>query len=205
MGRKFADITFTPSVVAAQERYGSRSYNQPFEDMEEPGDVLGEPETTFIQARDGFYQATVNEDGWPYVQFRGGPPGFLQVLDEKTIAYPDFRGNIQYISVGNLNTDGRVSLILMDYPNRRRLKIWATARIVHGDEDPALLKRLELPSYRARIERAVVMTIEAVDWNCPMHIKPRFTEQEIAAMNAPLNERIVDLEQQVQFLSGGLS
>ncbi len=202
MGRKFSDITFTPSVKAAQEYYGSRDYNQPFEDMDEPVNTLGEAETAFICERDGFYQATVNEDGWPYVQFRGGPAGFLTVLDERTIAYPDFRGNVQYISVGNMGVSDRVSLILMDYANRRRLKIWARARIVHAADEPDLLARLALPGYRARVERAVVMTIEAVDWNCPMHITPRFTEAEIGAMTAPLRERIVELEQQIQYASG---
>lgn len=202
MPRKFADITFTPSVKAAQERYGSRSHNQPFEDMEDSGDLIGDSEKQFIHERDGFYQASVSETGWPYVQFRGGPKGFLKVLDERTIAYPDFRGNVQYISVGNVNADGRVSLILMDYPKRRRLKVWAKARIVHESDDPALLARLELPNYRARIERAVVMDIAAVDWNCPVHITQRFTESEFAAMTAPLREKIVELEQQLQFLSG---
>jgi len=202
LGRKFSDITFTPSVKAAQDFYGSRAYNQPFEDMDESGDILGEAEATFIAERDGFYQSTVNEDGWPYVQFRGGPAGFLTVLDERTIAYPDFRGNVQYISVGNLNADDRVSMILMDYANRRRLKIWARARIVHEADDPELLSRLAVPGYRARVERAVMMTIEAVDWNCPMHITPRFTDAEVGAMNAPLRDRIVELEQQIEYLSG---
>lgn len=205
MARKFADITFTPSVKAAQERYGSRDYNLPFEDMDDPGDILGEAEAAFIHTRDGFYQATVNEDGWPYVQFRGGPAGFLTVLDARTIAYPDFRGNVQYISVGNLNADNRVSLILMDYANRRRLKIWARARIVHEADDPELLSRLVLPGYRARVERAVVMAIEAVDWNCPMHITPRFTETEVGTMTASLRDRITELEQQIQYVSGDAS
>ena len=194
MARKFADITFTPSVKAAQTRYGSRAANEGFELVEDPRNALGEAETEFIEARDGFYQATVNEDGWPYVQFRGGPAGFLKVLDERTIGYADFRGNIQYLSVGNLNANDRIALILMDYPNRRRLKIWARAQIVHYDEDPELLERLEVPTYRARVERAVVMTIEAVDWNCPQHITPRFTEAEIEEREAPLRTRIAELE-----------
>lgn len=205
MARKFAKISFTPSVKAAQERYGSRSHNQPFEDMDESGDTLGEAEIAFIHARDGFYQATVNEDGWPYVQFRGGPVGFLKALDDRTLAYPDFRGNIQYLSVGNLNAEERVSLILMDYANRRRLKVWARARIVHEQDDPDLLAKLALPGYRARVERAVVMEVEAVDWNCPMHITPRFTEPEIGALVAPLHERIVELETQIKGLTEGTS
>ncbi len=194
MAKKFADITFTPSVKAAQTRYGSRTKNQRFELADDPGDTLGEVEAAFIEARDGFYQATANEDGWPYVQFRGGPTGFLKVLDERTIGYADFKGNIQYLSVGNLNANDRVSLILMDYANRRRLKIWARARIVHHDEDPDLLARLEDPAYRARVERAIIMTIEAIEWNCPQHITPRFTEGEIDQLVAPLRNRIFELE-----------
>ncbi len=190
MARAFAEITFTPSVRAAQSRYGSRTANAGFEQAEDRRDVLTDREAEFIHARDGFYQASVSETGWPYVQFRGGPRGFLKVLDERTIGYADFRGNVQYISTGNINADGRVALILMDYPNRRRLKLWARARIVHESEDPALLARLEVPTYRARVERAVVMTIEAFDWNCPQHITPRFTEDEIAGLVAPLRQEL---------------
>ena len=190
MARAFAEITFTPSVRAAQTRYGSRAVNAGFEDAEERRDVLTDREAEFIAARDGFYQASVSETGWPYVQFRGGPKGFLKVLDGRTVGYADFRGNVQYISTGNIQADGRVALILMDYPNRRRLKIWARARVVHEEEDPDLLARLEIPTYRARVERAVVMTIEAFDWNCPQHITPRFTEDEIAELVAPLRQEL---------------
>lgn len=180
MARAFAKIAFTPSVKAAQERYGSRAGYQSFEQAEDHRDVLTSREAAFIAARDSFYQATVSETGWPYVQFRGGPKGFLKVLDSHTIGYADFRGNRQYITAGNIEANGRVSIILMDYPNRRRLKIWARARIVHEDEEPELLRRLEMPAYRARVERAVLMSVEAFDWNCPQHITPRFTEEEIA-------------------------
>src|SRR5829696_1473834 len=123
MARAFAEITFTPSVRVAQSRYGSRAANAGFEHAEERRDILTKREAEFIHGRDGFYQASVSETGWPYVQFRGGPQGFLKVLDERTIGYADFRGNVQYISAGNIAADGRVALILMDYPNRRRLKI----------------------------------------------------------------------------------
>jgi ferredoxin-NADP reductase/predicted pyridoxine 5'-phosphate oxidase superfamily flavin-nucleotide-binding protein len=194
MARKYAEIAFTPSVKAAQERYGSRAANRGHEMAEDRPDVLGATETAFIQARDGFYQATVSETGWPYVQFRGGPAGFLKVLDERTIGYADFRGNIQYLSVGNLTANDRIALILMDYPNRRRLKVWARARIVHRSEDPDLLDRLEVPIYRARVERAVVLTVEALDWNCPQHITPRFTESEVEELVRPLTDRIAELE-----------
>ncbi len=184
MARRFADITFTPSVLDAQRRYGSFAANQRFLEIDEGGDPIGPTEAAFIELRDGFYQATVNEKGWPYVQFRGGPRGFLKVLDGRTIGYADFRGNLQYLSVGNLNGNDRVAMILMDYPNRRRLKVWARARLVHRDEDPDLVARLEIPTYRARVERAVVMTVEAADWNCPQHITPRFSADEIAVLAA---------------------
>jgi predicted pyridoxine 5'-phosphate oxidase superfamily flavin-nucleotide-binding protein len=144
-----------------------------------PRDRLTAVEIAFIQARDSFYQATVSETGWPYVQFRGGPAGFLRVLDARTLAYADFRGNLQYLSVGNIAADDRVALILMDYARRRRLKIWARASVVDRDADPDLVRHLAEPDYAARIERAVVMSVAAVDWNCPQHITPRLTAAEI--------------------------
>lgn len=186
MPRAFAEIAFTPSVKAAQTRYGSRDGNRRFELAEDPRNVLQDAEIAFIEARDSFYQATVAENGWPYVQHRGGPAGFLRVLDERTIGYADFRGNAQYLSVGNLNADPRISLILMDYPNRRRLKLWGRARIVHENEDPGLVARLEVASYRARVERGVVISIEAIEWNCPQHITPRLSEAEVDALIAAL-------------------
>ena len=188
MARAFAEIAFTDSVRAAQGRYGTRKANAGFELDGERRDRLGEHEIAFLAGRDSFYIGSVAENGWPYVQHRGGPKGFLKVLDEKTIGFADFRGNRQYISVGNLSADGRVSLFLMDYPNRRRLKLWARARIVHPEEDPELVVRLEVPGYKARVERGIVMAIEALDWNCPQHITPRFTEAEIERLVAPLIE-----------------
>jgi len=140
---------------------------------------LGPGEMEFIAARDSLYQGTVGENGWPYVQHRGGPTGFLKILGPQTIGYADFSGNRQYISVGNLDGDDRVSLILMDYPAQRRLKIWGRARLVEEDAEPALVARLESPHYRARVERGVIITVEAFDWNCPKYITPRFTEREI--------------------------
>jgi len=136
------------------------------------------------------------ETGWPYVQFRGGPAGFLKVLDANTIGYADFRGNVQYISAGNLAHDGRVALILMDYAQRRRLKIWGRARLVDTRDDAALIERLEMPSYRVRIERAVIITVEAFDWNCPQHITPRYTEAEVEAATASLRAELEQLRGQ---------
>ena len=178
MSSAFADITFTPSVQAAQQRYGSRQTNRRFELDDKRFDTLGPHEAEFIRERDGFYQATVSETGWPYVQFRGGPAGFLKVLDEKTLGYADFRGNRQYLSVGNLNANDRMALILMDYVHRQRLKIWGRVRIVHEEDEADLVAALELPAYRARVERGVLIRVEAIEWNCPQHITPRYTEAE---------------------------
>ncbi len=179
MSNAFADISFTESVKAAQSLYGSRERNKYFELAEDPKNEIGEHEAQIIETRDTFYQATISENGWPYIQHRGGPVGFLRVLDSRTIGYADFRGNRQYLSVGNINANNRVSLILMDYPNRRRLKIWGTAKIVHATEEPELLARLEVPSYRAQVERGYIITVEALEWNCPQHITPRYTKSEI--------------------------
>ncbi len=178
MARAFAGIAFTPKVQAAQSLMGSRDAYRSTELGEPETVALGPYEVEFIAARDSFYQGTVGENGWPYVQHRGGPAGFLKVLDAKTIGYADFSGNRQYISVGNLTGDDRVSLILMDYPGQRRLKIWGRARLLDEDTEAALLARLESADFRARVERGVVITVEAFDWNCPKYITPRFTERE---------------------------
>ena len=200
MSRTFADIAFTPNVRAMQSRMGSRSAYAPLDDAPVQRVRLGGSEAAFIQARDGFYQATVSETGWPYVQFRGGPAGFLKVLDDKTLGYADFRGNVQYISIGNLEGNARVSLILMDYANQRRLKILGRVRVVSEHSDPdfaSYLARLELPNYRARVERAVIISVEAFDWNCPQHITPRFTESEIDQGVAPLRAELLRLRAEV--------
>lgn len=182
MSHPFGDIAFTPAVRAIQESRGVHTRTPgPRARLDGRGMPLTRAEAEFISQRDGFYQATVGETGWPYVQFRGGPAGFLRALDEHTIAYADFRGNRQYISAGNLSADGRIALILMDYANRRRLKILGRARLVHASDDAGLLSRLEVPSYRARLERSVVIAVEAYDWNCPQQITPRYTEEEFAA------------------------
>lgn len=179
MGRAYSDIAFTPTVRAMQTRMGSRSNYAALDHATDRHETLGSDEVAFIQERDGFYQASVSETGWPYVQYRGGPAGFLRVLDSKTIGYADFRGNVQYISAGNLQSNDRVSIILMDYAHQRRLKLLGRVRMTSAMDDPALMVRLALPGYRARIERAVVITVEAFDWNCPQHITPRFTDAEI--------------------------
>lgn len=189
MALAFANIAFTPKVRDQQERLGSaRSYDRFLADEIPAADSLTTRETAFIEARDGFYQATVSETGWPYVQFRGGPAGFLNVLDPKTIAYADFRGNRQYVSLGNLGGDDRISLILMDYPNRRRLKILGRAKTVDIADDPGLVARLAIPGYKGRPERAVLITVEGFDWNCPQHIPRRFTSEELETELLPIRE-----------------
>jgi predicted pyridoxine 5'-phosphate oxidase superfamily flavin-nucleotide-binding protein len=195
MARALSTIAFTPAVRARQTEEGSREAYAPLDLPEaDSGDRLGPAEAAFISERDGFYQATVSETGWPYVQFRGGPRGFLKVLDEKTLAYADFRGNRQYISSGNLKENDRVSLILMDYPNRRRLKVWARARQIDAKDDPNLIATLREDGYRGLPERAVVLTIEALDWNCPQHIPKRYTLEELAPDILALQNRISELE-----------
>lgn len=193
MSRAYSDIAFTPAVRALQTRMGSRSAYAALDRTEDRRHQLTKHEAEFIRERDGFYQATVSETGWPYVQFRGGPAGFLKVLDASTLAYGDFRGNRQYISVGNLGGNDRVSLMLMDYASRQRLKILGRVRLVSEAEDPALMAQLRLPGYRAQVERAFVIDVEAFDWNCPQHITPRFTEAEIEQAVQPLRAELEQL------------
>ena len=194
MGHRYAELAFTDTVRAVQEREGSREGYRKLEGGQAHHDRLGPAEAEFLAARDSFYLATVSESGWPYVQHRGGPRGFVKVLDERTIGFADFRGNRQYLSLGNLTTDDRVALILVDYPNRRRLKVLGHARPVAADEGAALLERLALPGYRARVERGILIAVEAFDWNCPQHLTPRFTAEEIAHAVAPLHARIAELK-----------
>jgi predicted pyridoxine 5'-phosphate oxidase superfamily flavin-nucleotide-binding protein len=179
MSHQFAEVMFTGGVKAAQEQYGSRARLERFTSMAGPNDYLSERESQFIAERDTFYMATVNEDGWPYVQHRGGPPGFLRTLNPNRLAYADFRGNTQLVSVGNVASNNRVSLILMDYPNRRRLKIIGHMRAENADTVPEEdLAAVELPDYSAQVERVVYIDVVAFDWNCPQHITQRFTQSE---------------------------
>ena len=196
MGNRFAEIAFTDTVKGFQEAYGSRRSYARMEIGENSKNVLGEAETAFIGARDSFYMATVSETGWPYVQHRGGPAGFVKVLDPTTLGFADFRGNRQYVSIGNLETDNRVSLFFMDYPNRRRLKLLGRTRVI-GEADQDRLGQLVVPDYRAAVERGIVIDVEAFDWNCPQHITPRYTEDDVAEANLALLDRIADLEGQL--------
>ena len=180
MGKRFAEIAFTPAVKKEQERYGSRRAYQRIEETGPPGDTLGPHEVAFIQARDGFYISTISETGWPYIQFRVGPKGFLRVLDGRTLGFADLTGNTQYISAGNLKANDRIALFLMDYPHKRRLKILGHAKIYdNGTEATDWIARLRTDEKGGHPERAIVIGIEAFDWNCPQHITPRFTVEEI--------------------------
>jgi ferredoxin-NADP reductase len=193
MGNRFAALAFTESVREVQRSLGSRAGYAAMEQGEDYNHVLGEREAAFIAARDSFYLASVGDTGWPYVQHRGGPAGFVRILDERTIGFADFRGNRQYVSVGNLRRDDRVALLFMDYPGRARLKLLGRARLVGGGE-PGLLARLEVAGYRAAVERGLVIRIEAFDWNCPQHITPRYTEAEVERLVAPVLEENRELK-----------
>jgi len=193
MSYGFLDIAVTPSVRAAQADMGSDGLWSDFKGHR-AFDRLGDNERAFIADRDSFYMATVSETGWPYVQHRGGPRGFLKLLDDRTLAFADYRGNRQYISLGNVTADDRACLFLMDYARRARLKIYVHVEAVAVDADPDLTKLFTVPDYRAKIERIFRLRLEAFDWNCPQHITPRFTEAEIAGAVRPLHARIAQLE-----------
>lgn len=181
MSHQFAEIMFTQGVKAAQEDYGSRARLERFTSIAGPNDELGDREAEFIAERDTFYMATVNEDGWPYVQHRGGPPGFLRVLGPRRLAYADFRGNTQLVSVGNVSNNDRVSIILMDYPNRRRLKLLGNMRSENAQTVSAEdIAAVEMADYVAQVERIITIDVVAFDWNCPQYITQRYTEAEFA-------------------------
>ncbi|MEH6359421.1 MAG: pyridoxamine 5'-phosphate oxidase family protein [Amylibacter sp.] len=197
MGHKFAKIAFTDTVKSIQSDMGSRKmYTRMEEGSEDYNNLLGPNEAAFISDRDSLYMATVSETGWPYVQHRGGPQGFVKILDEKTIAMPDFRGNKQYVSVGNLTKDDRVSLFFMDYANKTRLKLLGRVSLV-GLDKPEIIEKLQMPDYRGHIERGFVIKVEGFDWNCPQHITERYTMTDIEKSVSALQERIIELEAQL--------
>jgi predicted pyridoxine 5'-phosphate oxidase superfamily flavin-nucleotide-binding protein len=189
----YLDIAVTPSVRAVQASMGADRLWENYSG-ERPGDRFTDAEAAFIAARDSFYMATVSESGWPYVQHRGGPPGFLKLLDAQSLAFADYRGNRQYVSLGNLAADDRAALILVDPARPARLKIYAHVEALPLDADPALAARVVDADYRARPERILKLRLAAFDWNCPQHITPRFTQAEIAEALAPLRQRLAALE-----------
>ena len=178
--QNFGDLAFTPAVKAVQERLGTRRSYARLEGRAVRTEI-GPDEAEFIAARDSFYIATVGENGWPYVQYRGGPKGFLRMLDATTLGFADFRGNGQYVSTGNVVSTHRACLFLMDYPNRTRLKIWAEAEI---SDDAATIARVTDPTYHAQIERAFLFRVQAFDWNCQKYIVQRFTPDEFEVLSA---------------------
>ena len=196
MTARFLNLTFTPAVKAAQDANGSRNAYARRDDGSQPDPLTGN-ETEFIAARDSFYMATTGSGGWPYIQHRGGPPGFVKVLDERTLGLADFRGNRQYISIGNLAGDDRAALFFMDYARRARLKLLGRVRKVDLAEAPDLAKALVDADYGAKVERGLIIDVEAFDWNCPQHITPRFTTAEIEPSIAALKTRIAELEAEV--------
>ncbi len=205
MAYAFSSLVFTPVVKALQERYGSR---RQYERREKSGfrqDRIGPAEQQFLAERDSFYMASVGASGWPYVQHRGGPKGFLKVIDEHTIAFADFRGNKQFVTTGNLMTDDRVALILVDYPRQARLKILGHAKIFEGPDAKEWTEKLIDPEYGGVVERVFVIQVEASDWNCQQHITPRFTEEQIREALTPFEDRMRALVEENKSLRGELA
>ena len=199
MADKFMQLAFTPAVQQAQDKYFGR--HQVVKDAPAT-DALTSDEAGFIASRDSFYMATVSETGWPYVQHRGGPLGFVKVLGPNLIGFADFKGNRQVISTGNLGANGRVALFMMDYPNRTRLKLLGQARVLDAREHPDLADQLAPGALRSRVERLFLIEIMAYDWNCAQYITPRFTAAEVEEYVAPLKARIAELEAQLAGRNG---
>ena len=198
MGNKYLEIAATDGVKQVQERLGSRSGYARREGGPANHHRLGPEEISFIEAQNTFFLASVSETGWPYIQHRGGPKGFLKVLDENTIGFPEFSGNRQYISFGNILQNSRVSLFLLDYRNRERLKIFGQATLVERGQSLDLLKRLETANLPSKVERGIIIHVEAFDWNCSQYIVPRFSEEEVSSLVDPLKQRIEELEAKIQ-------
>ena len=177
MSHRYADIAFTPTIRALQEQMDSRELYARLDTIPDKFHRFREREIDFLRQRDSFYMATVTEDGWPYIQHRGGPAGFIKVLDEQTLGFADYSGNRQYITTGNLINNTRVSLFFMDYPQRKRMKLLGRAEALTLEDER--LAQLADPDYDARIERGFLIHLAAFDWNCPQHITPRYTEQDV--------------------------
>ncbi len=199
MAKNFATLTFTDAVKAMQEKAGSRSSDARM-GKDNYIDGLTENEIDFIAQRDSFYMSSIGENGFPYIQHRGGPKGFIKVLDAKRIGFIDFKGNMQYISFGNITTNNKVAIIMVDYPARARLKILAKAEVVELKDDPSLYDLLDLNDYKFKPERMLVLHIEAYDWNCPQHITPRYTVEEIEAAFAGQRNQITTLQAELKAL-----
>lgn len=202
---KFGSLLFTPVVKKLQERYGSRRQYERMVDSSATRENFTQFETEFLAERDSFYWASNSSSGWPYVQHRGGPPGFLKVIDDHTLAFADSSGNKQYITTGNLLTDNRVAMIFVDYPRQARLKVLGRADVFEGKEAAAWLDRVKVADYKAHIERVFVIHVEAFDWNCQQYIVPRYTAEEIHAAVHAIEERVTTLEAENERLRQELS
>jgi hypothetical protein len=205
MAYTFGSLIFTPVIQALQERYGSRKQYARRETSGFAWDGLGPVETELLAECDSFYMASIGETGWPYVQHRGGTKGFLKAIDAHTVGFADFRGNKQYISTGNLMTDARVALIMVDYPRQARLKIVGHVEVLEGAEAQGWLGKLKDPQYDALVERVFLIHVEAFDWNCQQHITPRFTEDQIRGALQPIDARMHALEQENEQLRAELA
>lgn len=199
MGHKYSELMFTDQVKTVQIENSSREHYARFEGGEDANHLLGGQEREFIQARDSFYMASINENSWPYVQHRGGPQGFLKVIDSETLAFADFRGNRQYISTGNFRTNDKVALFFMDYVNRTRLKVLGRISVIPAN-DIEILAMIEDPNYRARVEKGFRIQIEAFDWNCPQHITQRYTTPEVEQLVQGLADENQKLKEHIKLL-----
>jgi predicted pyridoxine 5'-phosphate oxidase superfamily flavin-nucleotide-binding protein len=200
MAYPYGSLVFTSAIKALQERYGSRRAYAKREESRFTQDALGPDEEGFLAECDSFYMASIGETGWPYVQHRGGNKGFLKVLDDRTIGFADFRGNKQYISTGNLTTNDKVALILVDYPRQARMKILGHVKIFEGDAAKEWIEKLRDPADDSPIERVFVIHVEAFDWNCQQHITRRFTEEQIRNVMAPVEKRLQELARENETL-----
>jgi predicted pyridoxine 5'-phosphate oxidase superfamily flavin-nucleotide-binding protein len=196
MGRRFQELAFTSLVKEHQLEHGSRRQYERMEQTAPAGNTLGPAEQDFLQRRDSFYMASVSETGWPYVQHRGGPKGFVRIINPGLIGFADLRGNKQYISLGNLQHDPRVALFFMDYPNQTRLKILGRVEVHEYDPEvpPALIESFRPADKSDVIERVILIHVEAFDWNCPQHITPRYSMEELQKVLAPVREKLATLE-----------
>ena len=203
MTLKYQSIAFTDDVRAAQERNGSAAAYSHDHETDRPNDVLSEAEQMFIGTCDSFYMASIGANGWPYIQHRGGPAGFLKITSPTTLLMPDYRGNRQYITLGNMAQNDRVSLFFMDYGRQARLKVFARVKEIDLSTNAELRHSLNHPNYKARIERALEFQVEAYDWNCPQHITPRYTQRDIRTATDRMAARIIELENEVERLKNG--
>lgn len=195
MAHRFLDLAFTPNVLAAQQRYFGRSQMLP----PAPGDdALGPEEKAFIESRDSFYLSSVSETGWPYVQHRGGPAGFAKVISPSEIVFADYKGNRQMLTTGNVASNDRVCLFLMDYPQRERLKIFGYAEVLDARDHAELVLQVTHAELVKNVERLLRIRVVGFDWNCPKYITPRFTTEEVQSAMEPLKARIAELESQLK-------